>query len=93
MPQDHSTAHCGRETAVDMDDREPLSPPSAGEVWATLQTLHECVDRSLARGDEYDLLLSASRNAEALLARYAARPATAREQNGHAEGVPLRKAA
>lgn len=35
-----------------------------------LQTLRERVARSLARGDEYDLLLDAARDAEMLLARH-----------------------
>ena len=56
---------------MSIDEREPEYPPSAGDAWTTLQTLHECVVRALACGDDYDLLLSASRDAEALLARYA----------------------
>lgn len=76
-----------------MDDHAPECPPSAEVGWATLQTLLECVVRSLSRGDEYDLLLSASRHAEALLARHAAGYATVRQQHRHVEDAPSRKAA
>ena len=76
-----------------MDDREPECPPSAEDAWAVLQTLHERVVRSLARGDEYDLLLNASRDAEVLLARHAAEFAPDKEQQGRLEDAPSRKAA
>jgi hypothetical protein len=58
-----------------------------------LQTLHERVVRSLGRGDEYDLLLNASRDAEVLLAHHAAKFAAASEQHGHLVDAPSRKAA
>lgn len=76
-----------------MDDREPECPPNAQDAWAMLQTLLERVMRSLARGDEYDLLLNASHDAEVLLADHAAEFAAAREQHGHLEDTPSRKAA
>ena len=76
-----------------MDDRAPGCPPSAEDAWATLQTLHECVVRSLAHGDEYDLLLCAARDAEALLARHAADYPTFTEQHGHVDDASSRKAA
>jgi hypothetical protein len=47
----------------------------------------------LERGDEYDLLLSAARDAKALLARQAATHATAREQPGTSSMRQARKAA
>jgi hypothetical protein len=73
-----------------MDEPEPGCPPSAEDAWVTLRALHECVARSLARGDRYDLLVSAARDAKALLARQAATQATAREQPGTSS---VRKAA
>lgn len=78
---------------MSMDDRAPGCPPSAEDAWATLQTLHECVVRSLARGDEYDLLLRASRDAEALLARHAADYPLVTKQHGHVADAPWGKAA
>ena len=63
-----------------MDNHEPECPPSAEDAWVTLRALHECVVRSLARGDGYDLLLTAARDAKALLARQAATRATVGEQ-------------
>ena len=54
-----------------MDQVTPGYPPSAGDAWTTLRTLHECVVHSLAGGHDYDLLLRAARDAESLLARYA----------------------
>lgn len=71
-----------------MNERGPKNPPSAEDAWTTLRALQECVVRSLARGDNYGLLLSASRDAEALLARHAADSATVREQNGQVEHPP-----
>ncbi len=76
-----------------MDDREPECRPSAEDAWAMLQALHERVVRSLARGDEYDLLLVASRDAKVLLAHHAAEFAAARDQHRHGEDAPSRKAA
>lgn len=74
-------------------DRESECPPSGEDAWAMLQTLHERVIRSLARGEEYDLLLNASRDAEGLLARHAADCPTVREQHAHIENASSRKVA
>ena len=76
-----------------MDNRESGSPPRAEDAWVALRALHECVVRSLARGDEYDLLLSAARDAKTLLARQAATHAPAREQPGTLDHAPSRNAA
>jgi hypothetical protein len=78
---------------VSMDEHGPDCFSRAEDVWATLQVLHERVVRSLARGDEYDLLLRASGDAEALLASHAADVASVREPDGYIEDAPLRKAA
>jgi hypothetical protein len=58
-----------------------------------LKTLHERVVHSLARGDEYDLLVNASRDAEVLLTHHAAEFAAARERHVHLVDAPSRKAA
>ena len=73
--------------------REPERPPRAEDAWAILRTLCERVARSLARGDGYDLLLNASRDAEDLLARHAADHPADRERQVLIEDAPSRKAA
>ncbi len=75
-----------------MDDREPDSLPNAEHAWAMLSRLHECVVRSLGRGDEYDRLVSAVRDARDLLSRHAAAAAPDMSEQC-AEDQPRRKAA
>ena len=78
---------------MSLNQRKPECSPSAEDAWATLQALYERVARALARGDDYDLLVSASRDAEALLARHAEDSAIVGERNGHLEDGRPRKAA
>ncbi len=72
-----------------MDEREAEGPPGAEDAWTILKRLHECVVRSLTRGDGYDLLWRALGDAEGLLALYSAGHAAPRDL----EGAPSRKAA
>jgi hypothetical protein len=75
-----------------MDNSERDSSPSAEHAWSMLMRLQECVVRSLERGDEYDILVKAVRDARDLLSRYAAGDGPALEQRwaGH---EPQRNAA
>jgi hypothetical protein len=75
-----------------MDDSEGDSAPSAEHAWSMLMRLQECVVRSLERGDQYDTLVRAVRDARDLLSRYAAGDAPALEQRWSGD-EPQRSAA